>query len=271
MPELPEVETSRRGIAPHILQQKICTVQIRQKQLRWPIPALVKQRLPGQTINSVERRGKYLLLGCDAGTLIIHLGMSGSLRIVEPDTPAQKHDHFELLFANNKILRLRDPRRFGAVLWTSKPVAQHKLIRELGPEPLSESFDGKYLQQLSRGRKVAVKSFIMNSHVVVGVGNIYANEALFLAGINPRRSASRISLQRYQLLAECIKSVLQRAIQQGGTTLRDFAQQDGKPGYFKQTLNVYGRANLPCPQCQRPLKQIRQQQRSSFYCSHCQS
>jgi len=271
MPELPEVETSRRGIAPHILQQRVTGVQLRQRQLRWPIPAKIKTLLPGQRINSVERRGKYLLLGTDAGTLIIHLGMSGSLRIVDQNTPPQKHDHVDIEFANHKILRLRDPRRFGAVLWTSRPVEQHKLIKQLGPEPLSDAFNGDYLQHQARGRKVSIKNFIMNSHVVVGVGNIYASEALFLAGINPKRSAARISLARYRLLAECIKDVLTRAIEQGGTTLRDFTGEDGKPGYFQQTLNVYGRAGMPCRQCQLPIKQIRQQQRSSFYCTHCQS
>ncbi|HEY9032857.1 MAG TPA: bifunctional DNA-formamidopyrimidine glycosylase/DNA-(apurinic or apyrimidinic site) lyase [Pseudomonadales bacterium] len=270
MPELPEVETSRRGIEPHILHQQVTAVQLRQKQLRWPIPTKIKSLLPGQRINSVERRAKYLLLGTELGTLIIHLGMSGSLRILDENTPHQKHDHVDIVFGNHKILRLRDPRRFGAVLWTSRPVERHKLIKELGPEPLSDAFNGDYLQQLARGRKVSIKSFIMNSHVVVGVGNIYASEALFLAGINPKRSASRISLARYRLLAECIRDVLARAIEQGGTTLRDFTGEDGKPGYFQQTLNVYGRAGMPCRQCRLPIKQIRQQQRSSFYCAHCQ-
>ncbi len=271
MPELPEVETSRRGIEPHILGQTIEQVVIRQKKLRWPIPANIKQKLPGQLINSVGRRGKYLLLETDVGTLIIHLGMSGSLRIVERNTEADKHDHFDLQFDNGKVLRLRDPRRFGAVLFTGKAVLQHKLLCELGPEPLDDTFNGDYLFQHSRKRKVAIKTFIMDSHVVVGVGNIYANEALYMAGINPRRLASRISLQRYQVLARCIKDVLSAAIEQGGTTLRDFTQQDGKPGYFKQTLNVYGRASLPCPGCQQPIKQIRQGQRSTFYCVHCQN
>ena len=270
MPELPEVETSRRGIEPHILGQTVVAVKIRQKQLRWPIPTSISRLLPGQVINSVSRRGKYLLLATDAGTLIMHLGMSGSLRILDVNTAAQKHDHFDLCFDNGKLLRLRDPRRFGAVLWTRQAVDKHRLIRELGPEPLSSDFDGDYLHQQSRGRKVAIKSFIMNSHVVVGVGNIYANEALFLAGINPQRSASRISPTRYRLLAECIKTVLTRAIEQGGSSLRDFVAEDGRPGYFQQTLNVYGRTGEPCRQCRQPIRQLRQQQRSSFYCVHCQ-
>ena len=271
MPELPEVETSRRGIEPHILRQKITQVIIRQKQLRWPVPTKLPSLLKGQTINSVQRRGKYLLLNTDKGTLIIHLGMSGSLRITDNKTPAEKHDHFDLVFNNKKVLRLRDPRRFGAVLWTSKPVEQHKLIRELGPEPLSAEFNADYLHELATGRKLAIKSFIMNSHIVVGVGNIYANEALFMAGINPKRMASRISYPRYQRLVESIKQVLAAAIEQGGTTLRDFTRQDGKPGYFQQKLYVYGKAGEPCPSCGSEIKQFRQQQRSSYYCPHCQT
>ena len=271
MPELPEVETSRRGIEPHILGQRVNDVVIRQKKLRWPVPACIKKELINQKINRVGRRGKYLLLTSDAGTLIIHLGMSGSLRISDKKTAAEKHDHFDMVFANNKILRLRDPRKFGAVLWTKKDPLQHKLIKDLGPEPLSEDFNADYLYQQSRNRKVAIKLFIMNSHVVVGVGNIYANEALFMAGINPKRQASRISLSRYHLLVSCIKDVLQKAIEQGGTSLRDFTRQDGQPGYFQQTLNVYGKAGEACPACGQPIKQIRQQQRSSFYCPACQS
>lgn len=270
MPELPEVETSRRGIEPFILGQIIEAIVIRQKQLRWPVPGNIKTLLPGQPIRAVKRRAKYLLLETDVGTLIIHLGMSGSLRILDHPHTAQKHDHVDILFGNGKLLRLRDPRRFGAVLFTRKPIEQHKLICDLGPEPLSEAFNGDYLHQRSRSRKVAIKSFIMDSHTVVGVGNIYANEALFMAGIDPRRAASRISPQRYHALVQCIKSVLQQAIKQGGTTLRDFTAQDGKPGYFQQTLNVYGRGGQPCPQCGQLLKQIRQQQRSSYYCGHCQ-
>ena len=197
--------------------------------------------------------------------------MSGSLRITDKNTAVEKHDHFDICFANNKILRLRDPRRFGAVLWTKKDPYQHKLIKPLGPEPLNNEFNGQYLFDISRNRKIAIKTLIMNSHIVVGVGNIYASEALFLAGINPKRQANRISLKRYLSLVESIKSVLSKAIQQGGTTLRDFTQQDGKPGYFQQSLNVYGKATEPCPQCSHPIKQIKQQQRSTYYCSNCQS
>ncbi len=270
MPELPEVETTRRGIEPHIVRQKISDIVVRQKHLRWPIPTTLKSHTVGQVINQVERRGKYLLLHMDNGTIIIHLGMSGSLRITDKNSIPEKHDHFDLVLNNKKILRLRDPRRFGAVLWTSHSVAQHKLIKNLGPEPLNENFNADYLYKLSQNRKVPIKSFIMNSQVVVGVGNIYANEALFMSGINPKRAANRISLQRYQVLVANIKKVLTAAIKQGGTTLRDFVRQDGKPGYFQQTLLVYGKEGKPCSQCGLPIKKITQQQRSSFYCPHCQ-
>lgn len=269
MPELPEVETSRRGIEPHILNKKVTDVIIRQKQLRWPIPARLKSQLKGQLIRQVERRGKYILLRTDVGTAILHLGMSGSLRILPTGTPAEKHDHVDIVFG--KItLRLRDPRRFGALLWTSADPLQHKLLSKLGPEPLSDEFNADYLYQLSRTRKVAIKTLIMNSQVVVGVGNIYASESLFAAGISPLRRADRISLPRYQRLVIAIKDILQRAIAQGGTTLRDFTRQDGKPGYFQQILNVYGRGQQPCPHCAQAIKQITQAQRSTFYCPHCQ-
>lgn len=269
MPELPEVETSRRGIEPHILNKKVTDVIIRQRQLRWPIPARLKNQLCGQVIRQVDRRGKYILLRTDAGTAILHLGMSGSLRILPTSTPAEKHDHVDIVFGKT-ALRLRDPRRFGALLWTSADPLQHKLLSKLGPEPLSDAFNAQYLYQLGRSRKVAIKTLIMNSQVVVGVGNIYASESLFEAGISPLRRADRISLARYQHLVDAIKDILQRAIAQGGTTLRDFTQQDGKPGYFQQTLNVYGRVKLPCPHCAAVIKQITQAQRSTFYCPHCQ-
>jgi len=270
MPELPEVETSRRGISPHILKQTVTRVVIRQKQLRWPIPNRLKTELINQRIEAVERRGKYLLLRTSAGTVIIHLGMSGSLHIVDDTLPAEKHDHFDICFSHQKTLRLRDPRRFGAVLWTKTDPLKHKLIKDLGPEPLDTAFTAEHLYKSSRNRKIAVKTFIMNSKVVVGVGNIYASESLFLAGINPKRQAGNISLARYQKLFDSIQSVLSLAIEQGGTTLRDFTHHDGKPGYFQQTLNVYGRKDLACFHCKQPIKHIVQQQRSSFYCSTCQ-
>ncbi len=270
MPELPEVETSRLGISPHILGQTVSQVVIRQKQLRWPIPSRLKTELQAQCIEAVERRGKYLLLRSNTGTIIIHLGMSGSLHIVDRHISAEKHDHIDIVFTNNKILRLRDPRRFGAVLWTRKDPLEHKLIKNLGPEPLSDHFTAEHLYQTSRQRKTPVKSFIMNSQVVVGVGNIYASESLFLAGINPKRQAGRISLASYHKLFIAIQQVLNHAIAQGGTSLRDFTHHDGKPGYFQQTLNVYGRKDQPCFRCGQAIKHIVQQQRSSFYCVKCQ-
>ena len=270
MPELPEVETSRQGIMPHILKQTVTDVIIRQKQLRWPISQNLKKDILRQRINSIERRAKYILLQCNTGTAILHLGMSGSLHIVDHKTEAGKHDHIDFQFSNGKSLRLHDPRRFGSVLWTRANVNQHKLLKKLGPEPLNDEFNGGYLFNGSRKRKVSIKSFIMNSHIVVGVGNIYANESLFAAGINPKRQAGRISRQRYELLAESIKSILTMAIKQGGTTLRDFTQQDSKPGYFKQSLQVYGKTGQACPGCQQSIKHFNQQQRSTFYCPHCQ-
>lgn len=270
MPELPEVETSRRGIKPHILNKKVIDVIVRQKQLRWPIPSALKKQLIGHKIQQVERRGKYILLRTQAGTVILHLGMSGSLRILNKSVAAEKHDHFDILFNNNKVLRLRDPRRFGSVLWTTSDPLKHKLLINLGPEPLSEEFTAEYLFALSRSRKVVIKTFLMNSHIVVGVGNIYANESLFRAGINPKRAANKISLARYQKLVPAIKSILEKSIEQGGTTLKDFINEDGKPGYFQQTLAVYGRASKPCIQCGKIITQITQAQRSTFYCSQCQ-
>jgi len=270
MPELPEVETSRRGIKPHILKQKVSKVIIRHKSLRWPIPTSMKKQLAGQVIEKVDRRGKYILLYTSAGTVILHLGMSGSLRILKESVTPEKHDHFDIVFGNNKILRLRDPRRFGAVLWTKKDPLHHKLLINLGPEPLSDAFTAQYLYEASRNRKVAIKAFLMNSNIVVGVGNIYANESLFSAGINPKRVASKISLISYQKLVPEIKTILKKSIEQGGTTLKDFINENGKPGYFQQTLCVYGRTAEPCLKCGHPIKQITQAQRSTFYCTNCQ-
>lgn len=271
MPELPEVETTKNGIAPHILNQAVARVDIRQPKLRWPIPDAVSTLLPGQIIDEVTRRGKYIGVHTGAGTLIIHLGMSGSLYFVEPDTPPLFHDHVDIHFVGlNKVLRYTDPRRFGAMLWSHEDWNQHELIAHLGPEPLTDGFNVDYLQAKAAGRKQAIKTFIMDSKVVVGVGNIYANEALFMAGIRPTRAAGNISAKRLAVFVECIKTVLAAAITQGGTTLKDFVSGDGKPGYFKQALTVYGRADLPCVVCKAPLKEIRQAQRSTVYCSHCQ-
>ncbi|MDW3096053.1 MAG: bifunctional DNA-formamidopyrimidine glycosylase/DNA-(apurinic or apyrimidinic site) lyase [Gammaproteobacteria bacterium] len=269
MPELPEVETTRRGIEPHINGQKVLSVITRTKKLRWPIPSQLNKNLSQKVITSVNRRGKYLLLKTESGTLIIHLGMSGSLRVTETTASAQKHDHVDVVFKKN-ILRLHDPRRFGAVLWTNNNPLSHKLLVSLGPEPLDEDFTAKHIYEASRNRRISVKEFIMNSHVVVGVGNIYATEALFTSKIHPLRAAGKISFARYELLVTAIKVILSEAIQRGGTTLRDFTREDGKPGYFQQELKVYGRTKKPCVVCARPLRSTKQGQRTTTYCSQCQ-
>ena len=271
MPELPEVETTLRGISPHIENQRVSKVIIRQPKLRWPIPAELPQLIEQQTLNSLSRRAKYLLLHFDTGTLLIHLGMSGSLRIIPSGTAAAKHDHFELQFTHQKSIRLTDPRRFGAVLWLGKTPYQHPLLCKLGPEPLSDDFTGQYLYEKSRHKKVSIKQFIMNQAIVTGVGNIYCTEVLYYAGISPVRAAGNISLKRYQTLVTQIKKTLSLAIAQGGTTLRDFVGSDGKPGYFKQELSAYGRSGLPCKQCQQALTEIKQAQRTTVYCRHCQT
>jgi len=270
MPELPEVETTRRGIAPHVEGLQVQVVRIRHRGLRWPIPQGLEERVAGQTVLSVGRRAKYLLLQLGSGTLLIHLGMSGSLRLVDPLLPPGRHDHVDLVFESGVALRFSDARRFGAVLWIEGDPAQHKLLAELGPEPLSELVSGEYLFARSRGRRQAVKTFLMDNRILVGVGNIYANEALFDAGIDPRRAAGVISLVRYERLADCVKVVLARAIAQGGTTLRDFVGGDGKPGYFQQQLQVYGREGQPCVRCATPLLRVVLGQRASVYCPRCQ-
>lgn len=270
MPELPEVETICRGVAPFIEGQTIQRIQVRQPKLRWPVPEQLSQILSGQQIIQVSRRAKYLLFSMPSGTLLIHLGMSGSLKLVPVDQPVGKHDHIDILFSHGSLLRFNDPRRFGSVLWTADPVEQHPLLKSLGPEPLSDAFTGEQLYSWAKTRHTAVKSFIMNSHIVVGVGNIYANEALFSANIRPDRKASSISLNEYCRLADNIRTVLQQAITQGGTTLRDFVNESGKPGYFQQQLMVYGRAGLACYHCQQLLTEIRIANRSTVFCNHCQ-
>lgn len=270
MPELPEVETTRRGIDPHIKNKRVKKIIIRQKKLRWEISSNLSRELTGNTITNVCRRGKYLLLESIKGTMLIHLGMSGSLRIINMMEPVGRHDHVDLVLGNGKALRYTDPRRFGCILWQKKEDGTHPLLLELGPEPLGEEFHHLYLYKKSRGRTTLIKSFIMNSKTVVGVGNIYANEALFLAGINPKRAAGKISCGRYKILVSRIRKVLKKAIKAGGTTLRDFTDTNGNPGYFKQSLNVYGRAGQECRICQRPLREVRILQRSSVYCTNCQ-
>lgn len=268
MPELPEVETTKRGLEPWLLNQRIKRIELRQAKLRWPVPDEIFQLLDA-AIERLERRAKYLLVHTSAGTAIWHLGMSGSLRIVDAGTEPGKHDHIDWQLSNEMILRYHDPRRFGALLYVAKgaPCPQ---LSHLGPEPLTDDFNGELLYQRSRGKTQAVKTFIMDNAVVVGVGNIYANESLFLAGIRPQTAAGNIGLKRYQLLAQEIKTVLAKAIEQGGTTLKDFVGGDGKPGYFAQELMVYGRAGKPCKECQTILKELRLGQRSAVYCPVCQ-
>jgi formamidopyrimidine-DNA glycosylase len=270
MPELPEVETSRRGIEPWIVDRTITSVVVRDRRLRWPVPRGIEGKLRGRTIDSVGRRAKYLLINTDAGTAIVHLGMTGSVFIVDRDAPAGVHDHFDIELDSGKALRFRDPRRFGSFLWSREPL-RHPLLAKLGPEPLGEDFSGDYLWATSRGRKISIKQFIMNAQIVVGVGNIYASESLFLAGINPRRAAGRVARHRYELLATAIRDVLSRSIKAGGTTLRDFYGGDGEPGYFRQQLEVYDREGEHCRQCNTLITAIVQGQRSTYYCKSCQT
>lgn len=270
MPELPEVETTRRGVAPHLEHRRVETVIVRHRGLRWPVPRGLSKNLQGQRLNRVERRAKYLLFHFEAGTLLLHLGMSGHLRVIPADTPVEKHDHLDIVFEGARCLRFNDPRRFGSVHWTRNDPHEHPLLKNLGPEPLSDAFDGDYLFEKSRKRRVAVKLFIMNANIVVGVGNIYASEALFLAGIRPGRAAGRITRREYATLAEAIRTVLQKAIAKGGTTLRDFTQPDGNTGYFSIHLNVYDRAGEPCRKCGTEIRHKVMGQRSTYWCPNCQ-
>lgn len=269
MPELPEVETTRRGIAPYIEGRRVTGVVLRRPDLRWPIPPEVSSLLPGQVIDSVERRAKYLLLRTEAGTALLHLGMSGMLRVLPANTPIGKHDHVDIAFDSGQVLRFTDPRRFGALLW-QMPGETHELLEGIGPEPLTDAFDGDLLWRVSRGRSAVVKTFLMDNAVVVGVGNIYASEALFAAGIDPRRAAGKISRERYRKLATEVKRILAHAIDRGGTTLRDFLAPDGAPGYFFQELFAYGRADEPCKVCGTAIRVVTLGQRASFYCPGCQ-
>lgn len=276
MPELPEVETTRRGIEPHILGRRITDVLVRDSRLRWPVPPQLSECLVDACFQRARRRAKYLLLDSvpchgapqGAGTLMIHLGMSGSLRIVAQSEPPSFHDHIDIVLEDGRCLRYHDPRRFGSFHWLTSD--QHPLLDHLGPEPLEPGFSGDYLYARSRGRKTSVKQFLMDGRIVVGVGNIYANEALFLAGVRPTRPAGRIALARYRCIAEQVQILLAGAIEQGGTTLRDFVGGDGKPGYFAQRLRVYGRGGLPCRDCNGTLSEIRQNNRSTVFCKACQ-
>jgi formamidopyrimidine-DNA glycosylase len=269
MPELPEVETTRRGIEVHAAGQRITQVLVRNGKLRQPVPPDLPAWAFNQNIHSLQRRGKYLLFQLDNGYLLCHLGMSGSWRVVDATAAVAKHDHIDIILASGAILRYHDPRRFGLLLRCDDP-ERHPLLAHLGPEPLSEAFSAAYLHQSAKGKRSAVKTFIMDSHVVVGVGNIYASESLFLAAIHPKRAAGRISLARYQSLTHSIQQVLSDAIAQGGTTLRDFVNGNGQPGYFAQSLRVYGRAGKPCKHCGKPIQQCVLGQRATYFCQHCQ-
>ena len=269
MPELPEVETTRQGLLKLIVGRKILSANIYQPRLRWLVPEHLLSTLDGQRVADISRRGKYLLIAFKNGTLVMHLGMSGSIRVVDTELPLKKHEHFELTFNNNTSLRFDDPRRFGAVLWQNVGETL-SLFKSLGPEPLTEDFNANDLFTRSRSRTQNIKTFIMNSNIVVGVGNIYASESLFLAKITPKTSAGKISLKRYQVLTQSIKQILSEAIKNGGTTLKDFSGVDGKPGYFTQKLSVYGRADAACERCNGTIKKITQNQRATYYCSKCQ-
>lgn len=270
MPELPEVETTRRGIEPHIINQAVDKIIIRAPKLRWPIPKSIAKDLPGQKVQSIERRAKYLLINFANGTLIMHLGMSGRIQTLTNVTAPQKHDHVDIYFSNGRCLRYTDPRRFGAILWTTETATDHKLLRDLGPEPFAKEFSAKYMQQLAHNKTVAIKKFIMDSKIVVGVGNIYASEALFAAKLHPLRSVKTITQAEWQDLVKHIQRILKLAIKQGGTTLKDFLDTSGKPGYFSQKLQAYGRAKEKCLRCNDLIESQMIAQRNTFFCNSCQ-
>jgi len=270
MPELPEVETTRRGIAPSLTGQRILQVTVRERRLRWPLPRGFEAQVAGCRVGGVRRRAKYLLVDTDRGTLMIHLGMSGSLRICPAGTPWRRHDHLALVLDSGHHLRFHDPRRFGCWLWTAGDPLAHPLLHGLGPEPLGDGFTADHLARACKGRAASIKQAVMDARVVVGVGNIYACEALFAAGIDPRRPAGRVGKPRLARLVGAIRAVLQRSIGLGGTTLRDFLNESGQPGYFRQQLQVYGRAGQPCPACGAAIRRVTLGQRSTFYCQRCQ-
>ncbi len=270
MPELPEVETTRRGIEGALRGRRVASLALRERRLRWPVDPGLVALLPGQRIRQVRRRAKYLLIELERGTLIAHLGMSGSLRVLPGEAPLLAHDHYDLKLDDGRCLRFNDPRRFGSLLWVTGDPAEHPLLRSLGPEPLEEGFDADYLAAAARGRRVAIKPFLMDQKVVVGVGNIYASEALFRAGIRPGRAAGRVPRAQLAALVDSVKAVLGEAIRQGGTTLRDYVNADGTPGYFRQKLYVYERAGQPCRRCRTPIRQRVLGQRSTYWCPACQ-
>jgi formamidopyrimidine-DNA glycosylase len=270
VPELPEVETTRLGLEPHLQGQRMRAAIVRNRRLRWPVPRRLSELVAGRRIERLHRRSKYLLLDCGGAWLIFHLGMSGSLRMVPADTPPGAHDHVDIVLESGQALRLHDPRRFGALLWEVGEPSRHKLLRGLAPEPLEGAFDAGWLFERTRGRNAPIKNLLMDNHVVCGVGNIYANESLFRAGIHPARAAGRISRPRYVRLVEAIRTTLQAAIAAGGSSLRDFVHADGSPGYFQQQYLVYGRAGESCSRCGSTIRSVRLGQRSAFYCPRCQ-
>jgi formamidopyrimidine-DNA glycosylase len=270
MPELPEVETTRRGVRAALRGRQVAGLVLRESRLRWRVDAALPVRIEGQRVTDVRRRAKYLIIDLDAGSLILHLGMSGSLRVLDAATPVLPHDHYDLLLDSGRCLRFNDPRRFGSLHWSPGDPAAHPLLADLGPEPLGAEFNVGYLARRARGRRVAIKHFLMDQRIVVGVGNIYASEALFRAGIHPRRAAGRISRARLEALITSVRAVLEDAIREGGTTLRDYVAADGNPGYFRQKLYVYERADKPCRRCRTPVRQLVQGQRSTYYCPRCQ-
>jgi formamidopyrimidine-DNA glycosylase len=270
VPELPEVETTRRGIRSALVGRAITGFVLREPRLRWPVDRAIERILPGRAVLDVRRRAKYLLVDVEGGALLAHLGMSGSLRVLPAATPLLTHDHYDLCLDDGRCLRFNDPRRFGSLHWLTGDPAEHPLLADLGPEPLEPGFDADYLHRESRGRRVAVKPFLMDQRVVVGVGNIYASEALFRAGIHPQRASGRIGAGRYERLVAAVRAVLGEAIRQGGTTLRDYVSAEGTPGYFRQRLYVYERAGEPCRRCGRPIRQLVQGQRSTYFCPACQ-
>jgi len=267
MPELPEVETTKNGLERLLTNRKITKVKILNSNLRWVVDQSIKSKITNQTIRSFTRRGKYIIFNLEKGYLMVHLGMSGKINVLNAIEPIKKHDHF-LLYFNDDVMRFNDPRRFGSIFYLNN--LNHKLLNSLGVEPLGDSFHENYLYEKSRSKTQNVKTFIMDSKIVVGVGNIYACESLFKTGINPKTQAKKISKKRYISLTNNIKKVLTKAIKAGGTTLQDFSKVDGKPGYFSQELSVYGRENENCYNCNGKIKRIVQNQRSTFYCPKCQ-
>jgi len=270
VPELPEVETTRRGVAPYVERQKVTAVRIYDRRLRWPVPRGLTQRLIGQVVDRIDRRSKYLLFRTAQGTLIVHLGMTGSLRVFSKPPPRQAHDHVDLEFESGIVLRYRDPRRFGAMLWSPASARDHPLLASLGPEPFAAEFNVDYLFRATRRRRAAIKLALMDNRLVVGVGNIYASEALFRAGIRPTRAAGRVSKERYAALVEAVRETLTDAIAKGGSTLRDYVDVLGEPGHFQLNYNVYDRAGDPCRVCGTTIRLVRLGARASYYCPNCQ-